>query len=106
MNAQTWIFTVRYWTPQSGRAPAVDRWAVVGAACSSTVEAALHLAKVPEEIRTEIRSHAVVRDFVEGKLDRDRTGYYVQNDADRRDPRFGGRSSWLVCIGPVHEVLP
>jgi hypothetical protein len=47
-----------------------------------------------------------VRDFVEGKLDRDRTGYYVQNDvASDRDPRFGGRSSWLVCIGPVHEVL-
>ena len=105
MNTQSWIFSVRYWTPRPERAPVVDRWAVVGPPRSSTVEAVLHLAKVPEEIRAEIRSHAVVRDFVEDKLDRDRTGYYVQNDADHRDPRFGGRSSWLVCIGPVHEVL-
>lgn len=101
MKAQDWIFSVRYWTHRPEFPPVVDRWAVVGPGRASTVEAALHLAKVPEEIRAEIRADTIVRDFVDGKLDRDKTGYYLQNDdivADRQ-------SSWLVCIGPVHEVL-
>lgn len=93
-----WIFSVRYWEPRLHKAPAVYRWAVVGPGRSSTVEAALHLAKVPEEIRAEIRANAVVRDFVEGRLDPDRTGYHVPSDP--KSP-----SGWLVCIGPVHEVL-
>lgn len=93
-----WIFSIRYWDSRLGQAPAVNRWAVVGSARASTVEAALHLAKVPEQIRVEIRSHAFVREFVEGRLDSDRTGYYVQSD-----PK--SHPGWVVCIGPVHEVL-
>lgn len=98
---QLWIFSVRYWTPQADKRPHVDRWAVVGHGRASTVEAALHLAQVPEELRAEIRGHATVRDFVEGKLDPDRTGYYVE------PPTREDKSSpwWLVCIGPVHGVL-
>jgi hypothetical protein len=101
MNAQSWIFSVRYWSPRQGKSPDVDRWAVVGPARASTVDAALQLADVPEYGRAEIRAHAVVRDFVENKLDADKTGYYVQSEASR-DP---STPSWLVCIGSVHEVL-
>jgi hypothetical protein len=99
VKAQSWIFSVRYWSPRPAKAPDVHRWAAVGRASASTVEAALRLANVPEEIRVEIRSHAVVRDFVEDKLDPARTGYYVQPQPDLKS------SEWLVCIGPVHEVL-
>ncbi len=96
-RSQDWIFTVRYFEPRglTPRPLPVDRWAVVGPARSSTVEAALHLAKVPEDVRVEIRSHAVIRDFVDGRLDPDRTGYYVQGEG----------CAWVVCIGSVHEVL-
>jgi hypothetical protein len=99
MKVQSWIVSVRYWTPRQGKAPAVNRWAVVGPARASTVEAVLQ--NVPEEIRSEIRAHAGVRDFVEGKCKTDLTGYYVES-APRTNYDV---SSWLVCIGPVHEVL-
>ncbi|HSX22868.1 MAG TPA: hypothetical protein VLE97_08865 [Gaiellaceae bacterium] len=100
MKDLIWLFSVRYWQPKPDRWPDLDRWAVVGPARASTVEAALHLAGMPEELRAEIRSHATVRDFVEGKLDRSKTGYYVQPPV-----REDKSSPWLVCIGPVHEVL-
>ena len=95
MKVQDWIFSVRY-APDGVRD--FCRRAVVGPARASTVEAALHLAEVPEAIRAEIRSDQIVRDFVEGRLDPERTGYYVPH------PMLAS-SSWLVCIGPVHEVL-
>lgn len=109
MKAQDWIFTVRYWQEQQAPLPAIDRHAVVGPARSSTVEAALHLAKMPEDLRVEVRTSAVVRDFVEGRLDPNKTGYYVQrNTAAERDLTLTAleeQRSWVVCIGSVHEVL-
>lgn len=99
MKVQDWIFSVRYWQPQpEGPLPPIDRWAVVGPSRASTVEAALHLAKVPEELRADIRTNDVVRDFIEGRLDPDKSGYYVHSE-----PRSD--RSWVVCIGSVHEVL-
>lgn len=100
MKVQNWIFTVRYWQ-QQGPLPSIDRWAVVGPARASTVEAALHLANVPEEARVEIRGHAVVRDFVDDRLDPDKNGYYV----DGASTILQGPSAWVVCIGSVHEVF-
>lgn len=94
MKEQSWIFSARYWDGSSAR----DRFAVVGPACASTVEAALHLAAVPEDVRAEIRGDAVVRDFVEGRLDPDKTGYYVP-------AALSSSNSWIVCIGSVQEVL-
>jgi hypothetical protein len=96
MKEHVWIFSVRY-APEGVRD--FTRRAVVGPARASTVEAALHLAGVPENVRTEIRSDPTVRNFVEGHLDADGYGYYVP------DP-MPTSSSWLVCIGPVHEVIP
>ena len=95
MKVQDWIFTVRY-APDGERD--FRRRAVVGPACASTVEAALHLAEVPEAVRAEIRAEQTVRDFVEGKLDYEHYGYYMPNP-------MPSSSSWLVYIGPVHEVL-
>lgn len=95
MREQDWIFSVRY-APEGERD--FRRRAVVGPARASTVEAALHLAGVPEAMRAEIRADQTVRDFVDGKLDPDRTGYYVPK------PMLTS-AEWLVCIGPVHEVL-
>lgn len=91
----TWIVSVRYWSPTDGN---MSRHAVVGPARASTVEAVLHLAAVPEDIRAEIRGNAVVRDFVDGKLDPDKPGYYVPSP-------LPANHSWLICIGSVHEVL-
>jgi hypothetical protein len=87
MTVQDWIFSVRY---------ADNRQAVVGPARSSTVEAALHLAAVPEETRALIRGCLLVRDFVEGRLDPECGGchFYASDEA-----------SWTICIGTVHEVL-
>lgn len=104
MNAQeaaqrNWIFSVRYYEEQPALPP-IERWAVVGPARASTVEAALHLAKIPERVRVEIRSNAVVRDFVEGRLDHDKTGYYTHSTAEA-----SRAASWAICIGSVHEVL-
>ena len=99
MKVQNWIFSVRYWQPQpEGPLPSIDRWAVVGPARASTVEAALHLAKVPEELRADIRANEIVRDFIDGRLDPAKSGYYVHSE-----PRSD--RSWVVCIGSVHEVL-
>jgi hypothetical protein len=92
MKAQDWIVSVRYGTSLRDSC----RRAVVGPARASTVEAALHLAGVPEAVRAEIRAHQVVRDFVDAKLDPERTGYYASR---------GDAASWVVCIGSVHEVL-
>ncbi len=89
---QNWIFSVRY----------QKRFAVVGPARVSTVEAALHLAAVPEETRAKIRAHAVVRDFVEGRLDPEEHGYYASyysNDCTSSE------IGWSLCIGSVQEVL-
>ena len=99
MKAQDWIFSVRYLSP--GAALGVkDRWAIVGPARASTVEAALHLASVPEGVRTQIRGCDVARDFVEGRLDPERSGYYTHSRIE--DDAAG---SWAICIGSVHEVL-
>ena len=99
MKARNWIFSVRYWQPQSeGPLPPIDRRAVVGYAHASTVETALHLAKIPEELRADIRANEIVRDFIDGKLDPAQSGYYVHSE-----PRSDRH--WVVCIGSVHEVL-
>ena len=90
-----WIFSVRY-APEGVRD--FVRRAVVGPARASTVEAALHLACVPESVRAEIQSHSTVRSFVEGQLDAEGHGSYVPHP-------MPASSSWLVCIGPVHEVI-
>ena len=95
MRVHNWIFSVRY-APEGARD--FGRRAVVGPARASTVEAALHLAGVPEDVRSEIRSHSTVRDFVDGKLDADHIGYYVPEP-------MRSSSRWLICIGPVHQVL-
>ena len=95
MKVQDWIFSVRY-APEGVRD--FCRAAVVDPARASTVEAALHLAKVPEVVCAEIRAAQTVRDFVDGQLDPDLSGYYVPK------PMLTS-SEWLVCIGPVHEVL-
>lgn len=96
MKVQDWIVSV-----SCGGLAGSDGWcrrAVVGPACASTVEAALHLAKVPQEMRAEIRSAAQVRAFVEGALDPDARGYIASSPVE-------SPWSWCVGIGPVHEVL-
>ena len=99
MKVQDWIFSVRY-APSGARDH--SRHAVVGSARMSTVEAALHLARVPEDVRLQIRGCEVVRDFVEGRLDPDRGGYYTRNQNQTGDDDSW---AWCVCIGSVHEVL-
>ena len=95
MSFQNWIVSVRY--AEEGVRDFVRR-AVVGPARASTVEAALHLACMPEDVRAEIRANSIVRDFVDGKLDHGGYGHYVPNP-------MSAASRWLVCFGPVHEVL-
>ena len=87
MKVQDWIFSVRY---------SDKRHAVVGPARISTVEAVLHLAAMPEEARARFRGSALVRDFVERRLDPEHGGYYFYVDDE---------TSWTICIGAVHEVL-
>ena len=87
MKMQKWIFSVRH----SGR------HAVVGPAGPSTVEAALHLAKLPEDVRSEIRACPIVQEFIDAKLD-PAQNYYYQAPDETILP-------WAVCIGSVHEVL-
>lgn len=89
-----WIFSIRY-APDGVRD--FCRRAIVGPAHSSTVEAALHLAGVPEAVRAEIRADATVRMFVEGALDPEESGYYAPHPFPMVRP-------WIVCIGSVHEV--
>jgi hypothetical protein len=95
VKVQDWIFSVRY-RPEGERD--LRRFAVVGPARASTVEAALHLAGTPERVRAEIRSNEVVRKFVEGALDPDASGHYAPCP-------LTAASDWIVCIGSIQEVL-
>ena len=95
MKVQDWIFSIRYPDHRDG-ARTLRRWAVIGPARASTVETALHLAALPEAVRAEIRTSTIVRDFVNGQLDPDKTGYYTD---------LNGTASWCICIGSVQEVL-
>jgi hypothetical protein len=95
VKAQSWIFSVRYRTADER---SLRRTAVVGPAAASTVEAALHLAELPEEVRAEIRGDETVRNFVDGRLDPDESGHYAPCPV-------ATASAWIVCIGSVHEVL-
>ena len=95
MKPQDWIFSIRYYT-EDGRS--LRRSAVVGPARASTVEATLHLAAIPEDVRAEIRGDAMVRRFIDGLLDPDACGYYAPCPV-------ATASAWIVCIGSVHEVL-
>lgn len=90
-----WIFSLRY---RGEDERVMKRRAVVGPARASTVEAALHLAGVPEETRAEIRADETVRKFVDGLLDPEESGYYAPCP-------FAAASPWLICIGSVQEVL-
>jgi hypothetical protein len=66
-----------------------DGWCVaVGSEKSSTVEEALRLAKVPEEVCCEIRATATVRRFVDGLLN---PGVY--------------RAASVLYLAPVDAVL-
>lgn len=95
MKVQDWIFSVRY-RPEGERD--FRRHAVVGPARASTVEAALHLAGVPEAVRVEIRANRTVREFVDGRLDADRSGYHAPCP-------LSAAAFWIVCIGSIQEVL-
>lgn len=95
MKVQDWIFSVRY-VPAGARD--FCRRAIVGPAGAATVEAALHLAGVPETVRAEIRSDETVCRFVAGALDPEASGCYAPQP-------FPMARSWIICIGPVHEVL-
>ena len=96
MKVQDWIFSVRLWPDPETRD--MRRIAIVGPARASTVEAALHLASVPEEMRTEIRADETVRKFVEGALDPESNGYYAPCP-------FPTSRSWVVCIASIQEVI-
>jgi hypothetical protein len=104
MKVQDWIFSIRYWTHTAGSA--LRRHAVVGPARSSTVEAALHLAGVPEAVRAQIRANDVVCDFVEGRLDPDATGYHVTSFPIAPCCADDETVAWMICIGSVQEILP
>lgn len=96
MKVQDWIFSVRLWLDPETHV--MKRVVVVGPARASTVEAALHLAGAPEDLRAEIRADATVRKFVEGGLDPESNGYYVPCSS----PTVW---SWAVCIASIHEVI-
>jgi hypothetical protein len=95
VKVQSWIFSVRY-APAGVRN--LRRSAVVGPARASTVEAALHLAGVPEDVRAEICADETVRKFVEGALDPEMSGYYAPFPVPTS-------SNWIVCIGSIQEVI-
>lgn len=97
MKEERWIFTVHYW-PDA--AFGQRRGTVVGPARVVTVDTALQLAGVPEDVRVEICAEEKVRAFAEGRLDVETDGFYIH-------PQHRDRSSpWAVCIGSVHEVIP
>jgi len=100
MHVKNWIFSVSY-VPKGTLG--YFRRAVVGPASVSTVEAALQLVNVPEEVQAEIRLNPMVRQFIEGALSSEVSGHCATSS------RFMVASQqtevWLVCIGPVHEVL-
>ena len=95
MQVQDWIFSVRY--GREGER-VLNRCAIVGPTRASTVEAALHLAKLPEAVRAEIRADETVRKFIDGLLDPEATGYYAPGP-------FPTTSPWYVCIGSVQEII-
>jgi hypothetical protein len=95
VKVQDWILSIRY---RGEDERVMHRCAIVGPARASTVEAALHLAGVPEETRAEIRADETVRKFVDGLLDPEESGYYAPSP-------FATASPWLVCIGSVQEVI-
>jgi hypothetical protein len=101
MKVQDWIVSVRF----NINTADWRRYAVVGPARASTVEAVLHLAAVPEFVRVEIRGHKIVQDFIDGRLDPDKMGYYVERDLREEDEENKGLPSWLICIGSIQEVL-
>jgi hypothetical protein len=76
MKEHNWTVTVRYAgvpgsRPKTRRHPSPEdflRRTVVGPASPLTVEAALALLDIPENVRVMIRAKDVVRDFVEGRL--------------------------------------
>jgi hypothetical protein len=96
MKTQQWIFTV-YYHPDGVN---LIRHAVVGPASASTVEAAFHLAKVPEALRAQIRADECVRRFVEDALipEELNCGCYI------RCP-IGQKEGWVIRIESVQEVL-
>lgn len=96
MSERPWFFSLRFWP--SPDKPDMTRVAVVGPARSSTVEAALHLARAPEDLRAKIRSDATVRKFVEGALDPTSNGYYMHSSMETTP-------EWIICIASVHEVI-
>lgn len=95
MKVQDWVFSVRY-RPEGERD--LRRFAVVGPARASTVEAALQLASVPEALRAEIRMNEIIRKFVEGALDPEASGHYAPCPLTTA-------SDWIICIGSIQEVL-
>lgn len=96
MRKHDWIFSVRLWLDPEKRN--MKRVAVVGPARPSTVETALHLAGVPEDLRAEIRTIEKVRKFIEGTLDPESNGYYVLSPTN-------STSEWVICIASIHEVI-
>jgi len=95
VKGQDWIFSIRY---RSEDVRFLRRCAIVGPARAATVEAVLHLANVPEDVRAEIRADETVRKFVDNLLDPEESGYYAPCPLSTASP-------WIVCIGSVHEVL-
>ncbi len=94
-NKQQWIFSIHYND---------IRRAVVGPAGVTMVEAALDLVDASDDARADVRGCEIVRDFVEGRLDPGRRGYYHDSyGGSYQNPKPG--LSWCVCIGPVHEVM-
>jgi hypothetical protein len=97
MKEQLWIFSVSYEHLEGKRD--IRRFAVVGSGHSATVERALCLAGVSDKVRTEICADMIVRWFVEDMLDPEKVpGYYTCSP-------IGAEPGWVICIGPVHEVL-
>jgi hypothetical protein len=92
-HQQLWIFSVRPCTESDrrDRLGGIDRYAAVGPASIRTVEAALR--RCSDFVAAAVRGSALVHDFIEGKLDAHRTGYYASTPV------------YCVCIGPVDEVV-
>ena len=100
MKVQDWIFSIRYWTHTVGST--IQRYAVVGPGRASTVAASP--TGVPEDVRKQIRANDVVHDFVEGRLDPDKTGYYATSFPYAVDAH--ATTSSAMFIGWVQEILP
>lgn len=96
MIERAWFFSLRLW-PEPEQ-PNMTRVAIVGPARASTVEAALHIAGAPEDLRTKIRADTTVRKFIEDTLDPAANGYYMHSST-------GATPEWVICIASVHEVI-